>query len=70
MPAEDSFENRRLVVQNVFDKTEYYKEFLIDFSKFDMPIIDAHFINNDSQLQIKYYSGEEETERTEILELY
>ena len=64
-----SFQDRRLIVQNVFDKTEYYKEFDLDFSTFFFPVVEASFINNDSQLQVTYYSGEEEIQRTEILDL-
>lgn len=64
-----SLQDRILVVQNVFDKTEYYKEFDLDFSTFITPVVEASFINNDSQLQVTYYSGEEETQRTDILDL-
>lgn len=64
-----SINDRRLVVQNVFDKTEYDKEFDLNFSTFIQPVVEASFINNDSQLQITYFSGDEEVERTVILDL-
>lgn len=64
-----AIQERCLIVQNVFNKTEYYKEFNLDFSTFITPVVDASFINNDSQLQVTYYFGDEEIERTVILDL-
>lgn len=69
VPNDNAFENRRLVVRNVFDKSVYYQEYKIDFSKVDTPVICASFINNDSQLQITYLSGEQQTEITKVIDL-
>lgn len=69
VPNDNAFENRRLVVRNVFDKSVYYQEYKIDFSKVDTPVISASFINNDSQLQITYLSGEQQTEFTKVIDL-
>lgn len=69
VPNDNAFENRCLVVRNVFDKSVYYQEYKIDFSKVDTPVISASFINNDSQLQITYLSGEQQTESTKVIDL-
>lgn len=69
VPNENAFENRHLVVRNVFDKSLYYQEYNMDFSKVDTPVISAAFINNDTQLQITYLSGEQQTEFTKMIDL-
>lgn len=69
VPDDNSFENRHLVVRNVFDKSSYYQEYKIDFSKVDTPVINASFINNGSQLQITYLSDEQQEEFTKVVDL-
>lgn len=69
VPDNNDFENRCLVVRNVFDRSLYYQEYKMDFSKVDTPVIRASFINNDSQLQITYLSGEQQTELTKTIDL-
>lgn len=57
-----------LVVQDVFDKTKYYRTFQRDF--YIMPhSISAEFINNGRQLSITYETEEDRREVTEILDL-
>lgn len=64
------FEDRRLIVRNIFDESMVLKEFYLDFSKIDTPIIDASFSKDNSFLQITYYSGKAETVVSENLNLY
>lgn len=67
--TESSFTNRILIVRNVFDKSKYYKEFMLDFSPAASPITGAEF-TSENQLKVTYQTGEDYTEITEILELY
>lgn len=60
----------RLVVQNVFDKSVYYRTFERDFSNVEYPVTRADFINNGKQLRITYKAGLDEHEVTETLDLY
>lgn len=61
VPDENAFENRRLVIRNIFDSTVYFKETALDFSRVDTPITEAEFINDGAQLKLKYYSGDNKT---------
>ena len=69
VPEEHPFEGRKIVVRNVFDKSEYFREFNLDFSEVDTPIIKAIFTNDGSQLQVTYLTGENQEETTQFLDL-
>ena len=69
VPDENSFENRKLIIRNIFDKNDFYKEVYLGFSSIITPIIDAEFINDGKQLQITYLTGESETEVHETLDI-
>jgi len=69
VPENHSFESRKVIVQNIFDKSAYYKEFQLDFSDVDTPLINAAFSEDETSLQLTYLSGEEETQTSKTLEL-
>lgn len=69
VPDDHPFEGRQIVIRNVFDKSKYYKEFNLDLSKVDTPITKAIFINNGSQLQVTYLTGENQEEVTQLFNL-
>ena len=66
---ENPFENRKIIVQNIFDKNLYYKEYELDFSYVDTPVIEANFSEDGTSLQLTYLSGDEQTEITAMLDL-
>jgi hypothetical protein len=66
---ENPFENRKVVVQNIFDKNMFYKEFKLDFSNVDTPVIEAKFSKDGASLLLTYLSGEKQTQTSEILDL-
>ncbi len=65
----NTFETSRLVIRNAFDKSQYYKEVKLDFSRADAPVKEARFINDNTQLEITYVAGEGFREITEIIDL-
>lgn len=69
VPKETPFENRKVVVQNTFDKSLFYEEFKLDFSNVDTPVIEAEFSKDGASLLLTYLSGEEQTQTSEILDL-
>ena len=69
VPKEKPFENRKVIVQNIFDKSLLYKDFQLDFSNVDTPVIDAKFSKDGASLQLTYLSGEEQTQISTILDL-
>lgn len=66
---ETPFENRKVVVQNIFDKNMFYKEFKLNFSNVDTPVIEAEFSKDGACLLLTYLSGEKQTQTSEILDL-
>ena len=62
IPKEQPLNGRKVVVRNAFDKEEFFKEFQLDFSDVDTPVIQASFSDDDSVLQITYLSGSEQVE--------
>lgn len=68
-PEHKSFENRKVIVQNIFDKKLFHKKFQLDFSDVDTPVTQASFSEDEKSLQITYLSGKDEMEVSEILEL-
>lgn len=62
VPKEKPLENRKVIVQNIFDKSLFYKEFQLDFSNVDTPVIEAKFSKDGESLQLTYLSGEEQTQ--------
>lgn len=59
-----------LVVQDIFDRQTYYKEFKRDFQFKYSPFINAEFISGGRQLRITYMTGLDKHEVTETLDLY
>lgn len=66
---EGGFENRKVIVQNIFDKNLFFKEYQLNFSNVDTPVIQAAFSEDGSALQLIYLSGEEQIQMSEILGL-
>ena len=69
IPKENPLKNRKVIVQNIFDRGLFFKEFQLDFSKLDTPVIDAMFSKDGTSLQLTYFSGEEQTQTCTILSL-
>lgn len=69
VPDMNSFEDRKVVVQNMFNQKLYYNEFTLEFSNIDTPVIKAVFLDNGTSLQLTYLSGENQTQITKTLEL-
>lgn len=69
VPKENPLENRKVIVQNIFDKGLFYKEFQLDFSNVDTPVIEAKFSKDGTSLQLTYLSGEDQTQISETLDL-
>lgn len=67
--TEKPFENRKVIVQNIFDKRLFYKEFQLDFSNVDTPVTEALFSKDGTSLQLTYLSGEEQTQIAVTLDL-
>lgn len=55
-----------LIVKDMYNENNFYKEYLLDFSPVLSPIISAEFINEDALL-ITYLSGDLYKEKTELL---
>ena len=66
---ENPLKNRKVIVQNIFDKSLFYKEFQLDFSNVDTPVIEAEFSKDGMSLQLTYLSGEDQTQISETLDL-
>lgn len=69
IPEGGSFKDRKLVVQNIFDKELFYKEFQLDFSAVDTPVLNAEFTENGKNLHIAYLKGKENIQTEDILVL-
>ena len=54
VPKQNSCENRRLIVQNVFDQKTMYRSYNIDFALVDTPVLDAEFSINNLELKLTY----------------
>lgn len=63
------FENRKIIVQDIFNKSLFYKEFQLDFSNVDTPVIEAQFSKDGTFLKLTYLSGEEQTQISATLDL-
>ena len=64
-----AFENRKIVVLDMFDPETFYQEFSLDFSKVDTPVVDAAFSEDKTSLAVVYLAGENGTETTVELDL-
>ena len=62
-------QERKIVVENIFDYTLFYKEYKLELSEIPMPINEASFENKCSVLKVNYISGEEQLEEEIFLEL-
>ena len=69
VPKEKPLENRKVIVQNIFDKSLFYKEFQLDFSNVDTPVIESDFSKDGASLQLTYLSGEEQTQISTTFDL-
>lgn len=69
VPKEKPFENRKIIVQNIFDKNLFYKEYQLVFSNVDTPVIEATFSKDGSSLQLTYLSGEDQAQISTMLDL-
>ncbi len=67
VPEENPMNNRKVIVQNIFDKNLFYKEFELDFSDVDTPVVNATF--SEDALQLTYLSGETQTQTAVTLNL-
>lgn len=68
-PEKHPFENRKIVIQNAFDKDVFCWTYQLPFSKIDTPVIHAEFTKDGKFLQITYLSGEKQIEISEKLAL-
>ncbi len=66
---EKPLEERKIIVQNIFDKTLFFKEYELNFSKVDTPVLDAAFSKDETSLQLLFLSGEEQIQSTAIFDL-
>lgn len=55
VPNEQPFENRKVVVRDIFDKDLFYKEYQVNFSNVDTPVIQAEFSRDGDSLQLIYF---------------
>jgi len=69
VPKEKYPKDRKVIVQNIFDENEFYKEFSLDFSDVDIPVIKAEFSTDGTSLQLTYLRGKEQTQITTNLGL-
>lgn len=59
-----------LVIQNVFDQSNYYKEITRDFSDFVLKdYVEAEFLEDDTKLKISYWIKPDDQKVTEIIDL-
>lgn len=66
---ENSLQDRTIVVQNIFDEEEYFKEFELDLSPVDTPVIEGNFNEDMSKINITYLCGESQEEVSQMLNL-
>ena len=69
IPQDRPLENRRVIVQDIFDSAQPTCVFSLDFAQIDTPVVDAKFLSDGTQLQITYLSGAEKAEVTEVVDL-
>lgn len=69
VPQENTFDGRKVVVQNIFDENVYRKEFKLDFSKTVMPIDKAEFSDDGTSLAVTYLTGEDMKPVSTVLSL-
>lgn len=69
VPKENSLQDRTIVVQNIFDEEEYFKEFELNLSPADTPVIEGNFNKDMSEINITYLCGESQEEASQSLNL-
>lgn len=69
VPQENTFDGRKVVVQNIFDENVYRKEFKLVFSKTVMPIDKAEFSDDGASLAVTYLTGEDMKPASTVLSL-
>lgn len=66
--TDQPWEPKKLIVQDIFDKSKFYMEIERDLSKHYRYPIWAEFINDGKQLEMKYESGSEQY-MSEVIDL-
>lgn len=69
VPKESPFDNRKVIVQDLFDKDSFRMEFSLDFAPIDTPVLDAAFSNDGTALQLSYLSKDEQQPISTVLQL-
>ena len=65
-------DQKKLIVQNIFDKTVYYREFVefkCELSNVIEPFVNAKFINENKQLQVTYLAGKDLMGTIDVIDL-
>ena len=65
-------EEKKVIVRDIFDKTEYYQEILSfkkPFSKVAEPITNVKFVNDGTNVEVSYLTGVDYKEVVEIIKL-
>lgn len=60
----------RLVISDIFDKSKFYKEYELDFSKVDIPIVSASFDESNKNLDILYLHGDNQEKTSYTINIY
>lgn len=69
VPQEHPLQERRLVVESIFEENALPKTYDIDFAPVDSPVIDARFTNDGKAITITYLSGDGQNEATQTIDL-
>lgn len=65
----DDFIDGKLVISDIFDRANYYKEFYLDdMSSITTPVSKVEFIDQ-KEVKVSYFMGEDNEEKTKILQL-
>ena len=65
----EGFEDRSLVVRDIFDEAEFCKKFLLDLAHTDHPIVEAEFLDDGERLRVSYLTEDGHSEEVQILDL-
>ena len=64
-----SIDDRKLIVQDIYQHTEKCQSFELDFSPEYTPVVDARFADNGARLQITYMKGQSRETTKATIEL-
>ena len=62
-------DRRRLCIQDIFNKENYYKIIERDFSEVAVPVLEAEILDNGKSLNITYLKGDDMSETSELIPL-